>query len=108
MKKASSLNGPSSPDEFVATLEKFNSNLWAYYVLVPDDIARHFLNDKTRRMICRLNDKIAFQCALMPAGNGAYFINLNKKIRDTLGLRLGNEVRVLLKKDDSQYGLPMP
>ncbi|MBK9336086.1 MAG: DUF1905 domain-containing protein [Lewinellaceae bacterium] len=58
--------------------------------------------------MCTLNEKAEFQCALMPKGEGRYFININKKLRDTLGLKVGSPVRVALRKDDSEYGLPVP
>jgi uncharacterized protein YdeI (YjbR/CyaY-like superfamily) len=44
----------------------------------------------------------------MPAGDGVFFININKKIRDQLKLKEGSSVIVVLKKDNSTYGLPFP
>ena len=37
-----------------------------------------------------------------------YFININKAIRDKLKLREGMPVEAALRKDNSEYGLPMP
>lgn len=93
---------------FTATLEKFDSNLWGHHITVPDAVAQVFLAQDAKRVVCTLNDKDAFQCALMPKGEGRYFININKKLRDKLGLKIGSPVRVALRKDDSEYGLPMP
>lgn len=94
--------------EFSATVEKFNSNLWSYHLSVPEPVARVFVNKDSRRVICTLNETVDFQCALMPKGDGSFFINLNKKLRDSLGLKIGTAVRVKLSKDSSTYGLPMP
>lgn len=94
--------------EFTAHLDKFNSNLWGYHISVPEVVAKSFLDEGQKRVVCRLNDQVEFQCALMPRGDGSWFINLNKKIRDTLGLKLGESVQVSLSKDESTYGLPMP
>lgn len=44
----------------------------------------------------------------MPKGDGGFFININKKIRDSLQLKIGMQVQATLRKDDSKYGLPMP
>jgi uncharacterized protein YdeI (YjbR/CyaY-like superfamily) len=33
---------------------------------------------------------------------------VNKKIRDQLGLKPGSPAQVSLRKDESEYGLPMP
>jgi bifunctional DNA-binding transcriptional regulator/antitoxin component of YhaV-PrlF toxin-antitoxin module len=62
-----------------------------------------------RRVVCTLNGVETFQCSLLPAGNGVeYCISLNKKIRDKLGLAVGDMVGVELARDESKYGLPMP
>ncbi len=94
---------------FVTKLEKFNSNLWTFHFAVPLEISDHFASSTGRRVVCKLQEKIEFQCALMPQGNGGgYFINLNKKNRDTLRLELGAAIQVQMWADKSEYGLPMP
>ncbi len=94
--------------EFTAILEKFDSNLWGYHICVPEAVANHFLEQNVRRVVCSLNGVLSFQCALMPKGDGVWFINLNKQIRDQLGLKTGMTVAAHLTPDDSPYGLPMP
>lgn len=94
---------------FTTVLDKFDSNLWGHHILVPEEIASPFItDDKDRRVVCTLNDQIEFQCALMPRGDGGFFININKKIRDKLKLKVGMQVQASLRKDESKYGLPMP
>jgi hypothetical protein len=94
---------------FTATLDKLDSNLWGYYIPVPPDIADKIIEEKKdRRVVCSLNGQLDFQCALMPRGDGTYFIMLNKSNRNKLKLALGMSVSVSLKKDESEYGLPMP
>lgn len=39
---------------------------------------------------------------------GDFFILVNKKIRDQLGLIVGDTIQVELVRDESKYGLPMP
>ena len=94
--------------EFTARVENFNTKLWSYHVKVPGPIAKHFLDQGDKRVVCKLNDSIEVQCAIMPAGEGVYFINLNKKIRDQLNLKEGSKVSVHLEKDNSEFGLPFP
>ncbi len=94
--------------EFTAILQKFDSNLWFYYILVPEAICEPFIGEKEKRVVCTLNGTEEFQCALMPKGEGGYFININKKLRDKLKLNIGDAVTASIRKDDSQYGLPMP
>jgi hypothetical protein len=93
---------------FTAVLEKFNSNLWGHHLSVPDTVAQVFVANDAKRIVCTLNEAVEFQAALMPKGDGAWFININKTLRDKLGLMIGTPVRVALRKDDSEYGLPMP
>lgn len=95
--------------QFMTELANLNSNLWGYYLSVPEKVADEIIeNQKDRRVVCTLNDTLSFQCALMPKGDGTYFVMVNKENRDKLGLKLGNEVQVTLQRDNSEYGLPMP
>lgn len=96
------------PIEFTTQLDNFNSSLWGYHIPVPEPVARLFTDQGDRRVVCRLNDAVEFQCALMPKGDGSYFININKKLRDKLGLKPGMAVQASLRRDESRYGLPMP
>lgn len=94
--------------EFTSTLQNFNSALWGYHLVVPDEISKKLLEDGGTRVVCTLDGREEFQCALMPKGDGSYFININKKLREKLKLQIGTTVHVSLRRDDSEYGLPMP
>ena len=67
-----------------------------------------FENKKSRRVVCTLNGRHTFQCALLPLTTGGFCIVVNKQIRDKLGIADGDKVDVELTRDDSKYGLPMP
>lgn len=92
---------------FTTVLAVFQDQLWGHHIPIPDEIFQEYA-DTDKRVFCRINDLPEFQCALMPQGNGAYFINVNKEIRKKLGVNVGESVRVELRKDDTEYGLPMP
>lgn len=94
--------------EFTTKLDNFNTRLWTFHVKVPKDIALHFKEMGAKRVVATLNSTVTFQCAIMPAGDGIHFINVNKKIRDQLKINEGSKVNVLLTKDESDYGLPFP
>ncbi|MEM9920465.1 MAG: YdeI/OmpD-associated family protein [Bacteroidota bacterium] len=93
---------------FTAVLDNFNSDLWGHHIRVPKPIAEAFIEGKNRRVLCILNDQFEIHCALMPDGKQGYFININKEIRTKLKLKVGSEIHAELKKDESEYGLPMP
>jgi len=60
------------------------------------------------RLVCTLNGKLSYQCALQGLGNGGGWIGINKIRMKELGLKIGVKVAVELKPDHSKYGLPMP
>lgn len=63
--------------------------------------------DRFRRVLCSINGGKKFHCALMPDADELYII-VNKKHRDELGIVAGDTVNVVLERDESKYGLPMP
>lgn len=93
---------------FTSAIEISTNKLWGSHFAVPDLIARALTDGGDRRVICTLNEKIEYQCALIPRGDGSFLIMVNKKTRDKLDLKPGSQVSVSLRKDESEYGLPMP
>jgi len=102
------MQAPESAIQFTSLLERFDSLLWGHHFVVPAAIGQVFIEGNDRRVVCVLNGSKPFQCALMPKGEGAFFINVNKKLRDQLRIKVGSPLDVTLWKDDSEYGLPMP
>jgi hypothetical protein len=79
-----------------------------HFLIFDQKVADPFgFEDKFRRVLCSINGGEKFHCALMPDGSDLYII-VNKKRRDELGIVAGDTVDVVLVKDESQYGLPMP
>ncbi|MBI4429065.1 MAG: DUF1905 domain-containing protein [Ignavibacteriales bacterium] len=107
---AQSKKSSSSPlrIHFTATLERSQNKLWGCHFRVPSAIARKFIDSRSRRVICALNDSTEKQCALIPFGGGSFVITVNKSLQKQLNLKVGLTVRVQLSKDKSSYGLPMP
>lgn len=104
-----------SVQSFTTALQKFDSPLWGFHIVVPDEIAEPFLANGSKRVVCSLFGEAEFQCAIMvrgdklePAPPGKYFININKELRSKFRLSVGDEVKAALRPDESKYGLPMP
>ena len=96
------------PVRFKAKLEMTDSSPPWHILRVPNaKVADFGFKGNLRRVVCTLNGSETFNCALFPS-KGDYFITLNKKLRDKLGLSVGTPVTVELAKDDSQFGMPMP
>ncbi|MBL7806634.1 MAG: DUF1905 domain-containing protein [Saprospiraceae bacterium] len=97
------------PLHFQSVLEFSDNKLWTAHFVVPPLIADTLLAGKSdRRVVCRLNEQVEYQCALIPFGEGKLVITVNKKIQTQLKLKAGSIIQVGLWPDDSEYGLPMP
>lgn len=94
--------------EITTSLKKTESSLmWDYRLEIPHEMASRFIDGSDRRIICTINGKTSIHTSLMPSGE-AFFIMINKKLRDQLKLAAGSEVMVKLEKDSSEYGMEMP
>ena len=93
--------------QFSTTLQKFDSNLWGYHFPVPIAIANNFIEGNDRRVVCKINNAIQIQGALMPYSDG-YFLLINQDLIKRLQLSIGDNVNLEIEKDKSEFGLPMP
>lgn len=94
--------------QFKTTLKKFEDKLWSYHIPVPNEIAEQFMDGNNRRVILTIAGMREIQCALMPDGNAGWFLNVNKELRKKLALECGQKIQADIKKDESEYGMPMP
>jgi len=94
--------------KFSTTIERSPETSGWHFLIIEKKIADKFsFSDQYRRVVCSINGAEPFQCALLPSGDKFYII-VNKKKRDALGIAAGDAVKVELVKDESKYGLPMP
>jgi len=93
---------------FRGVLEVSRNRLWGAHIGVPAAAAKQVSQGASRRVLCRLENGLEYQTALMPNGKGAFVIRVNRKIRQELRLEFGRPVDVVLTPDQSRYGLPMP
>ncbi len=94
---------------FTSILEQSTNKLWGCHFAVPQVVAATLIAQREdRRVVCVLNEKTQYQCAMLPRGDGTFLITVNKKIQKDLSLTIGSHVQVSLRKDESEYGLPMP
>lgn len=80
---------------------------WHFLLVDKKTVAKLGFEDKYKRVVCTMNGMESFQCALLPWGD-LFYIIVNKKKREAAGIVAGDMVNVLLVKDESKYGLPMP
>lgn len=102
------MSTPPKKIRFEAELSKFSPESGWHFIGVEKAAADSFEFPKgSRRVICTINDRESFPCALMPY-DGAFFIMVNKKVRGALGIEAGDSITVEIAKDESKYGMPMP
>ena len=80
---------------------------WHFLIIEKEIVAQFGFPDKFKRVVCSINGGGSFQCALLPWGE-LFYIIVNKKKRDEVGVVAGDIVNIVLVKDESKYGLPMP
>ncbi|HAW18740.1 MAG TPA: hypothetical protein DCX14_01025 [Flavobacteriales bacterium] len=93
--------------EFEAPLGIADSDLFQYYIPVPENISEALITPESKRVICQVEGKLEYQAALISIGQGNYVILLNKERRTKLGLVLGEIVGVRVWRDTSELGMKM-
>ncbi|OGU74557.1 MAG: hypothetical protein A3H45_10950 [Ignavibacteria bacterium RIFCSPLOWO2_02_FULL_55_14] len=93
---------------FTSSLEKSTNKLWGCHVRVPGSVAATLIRGMDRRVLCSMNGTPERQCAIVAYEKGSFVITVNAEQRKTLRLDFGASVKVRLRKDTSEYGLPMP
>ena len=80
---------------------------WHFLVIDRKYVDKLGFEGKAKRVLCSIKGAEPFACALMPWGD-IFYIMVNKLRRTELGLNVGDNVEVVLEKDESKYGMPMP
>lgn len=74
---------------------------------IPKSIGEQFVGKDNRRVKCTVNSGEPIYTALMPKGD-VFTIYVKKGFLKKHGLAVGDEVEVILEKDNSEYGMPVP
>lgn len=88
-------------------ISKIENQIW--YTALPvkrEDVLS--LSEGNKRVILTFKNGEKMHCALISDGMGNFFININKEIRKRQNIVLGEEIEVILSKDNSKYGMPVP
>lgn len=90
---------------FSSYIVRLYSDVWNYGFLVPDEIAKLYASEKAKRVLCTVNGKVTWHAGIMPHGNGEWFVNINKAIRNELKVDEGDKIDVQMEADTSKYGM---
>ncbi|RRB07375.1 YdeI/OmpD-associated family protein [Larkinella rosea] len=99
---------PNDAIHFESVIDRFVHQNGMHFIDVPDGVAQLFVSTTSVRMMCLLNGKVEFHCALRPKGNGTFYISVGTPIRQQLKIRSGDKIQAAIWKDDSEYGRKMP
>ena len=79
-----------------------------HYILIPGRIVKKMGGSFSKRVLCTVNNKLSFQGGLVALGDGDAYISITTKRMKELGIIAGDEVNVVLKEDESEYGMEVP
>lgn len=79
-----------------------------HFVIVPAEVRAQFGEKGSIRVLATIGTLPEFQCGLLPLITGEGYIIVNKARQKVLDLNPGDGVDVSLRRDDSEFGAPMP
>jgi hypothetical protein len=86
----------------------YTSDYNYYGIIVPADVCADFKTPGNKRILCTIDQHPPFPAALLPDGNGSFFIMLSKQRMKDFKLTPGSEAEVIIDEDTSKYGMPLP
>ncbi|MEZ4854357.1 DUF1905 domain-containing protein [Flavobacterium sp.] len=92
---------------FEGVISSFDDNNLGYgpYIIIPEAIYEKMLPQTTdKRIKCTLNNSLTVSRAMSPKGDFHYIL-LNKEVLKKCKLEIGDEVSVIIKPDESKYGM---
>ncbi|MCC9134945.1 YdeI/OmpD-associated family protein [Pontibacter silvestris] len=99
---------PSSIVQFRTCINRLEHLLGVHYLEIPQEVVQQLSGKFKVRLLCTVNSTLTFPCGLVALGGGMAYISINNKRMKQLKARSGDEVEVLLEKDNSEFGVEMP
>jgi hypothetical protein len=93
-------------EQIIGQLEKRKGGY--FYLKVDAEIVSQFENKRKTRFICKLDNKISFQCGLNHLGDGNFFIIISTKNLKLIERQLGETIPFELIVDPNPLGIELP
>ncbi len=91
------------------SIEQLEKRKGGYFFLtINGEIVNQFENKRSTRLICKLENKLSFQCGLNHLGDGNFFIILSTKNLKSLNKQLGDKIKFEITIDPNPLGVEMP
>ncbi|NOT77358.1 MAG: DUF1905 domain-containing protein [Cyclobacteriaceae bacterium] len=94
--------------EFGAFIEKLPVKGAMHLIKVPQKVALQFSERKSVRIFCTINESVKYACALRPDGDGGFFISVGSPILKKGKFKLGQKIKAVIQKDDTEFGHEFP
>jgi hypothetical protein len=93
-------------EQIIGQLEKRKGGY--FFLKVGAEIVSQFENKRKTRFICKLDNKISFQCGLNHLGDGNFFIIISTKNLKLIERQLGEIIPFELIEDPNPLGIDIP
>ncbi len=93
-------------EQIIGQLEKRKGGY--FFLKISSEIVNEFENKHQTRLICSLENKLAFQCGLNHLGDGNFFIILSTKNLEAVNKQLGDKIKFELNMDPNPLGVDIP
>jgi hypothetical protein len=93
--------------QFETHIDKLDYLIGVNYLFIPKKQVDALGGLKCGRLVCKVNNKISFQCGLVSLSDGNAYITINKARLKSLNLETGDSVNICLEKDQSEFGFDL-
>ncbi len=90
---------------FESEICSLDNLIWGLHIPIPSELVDKLISEDHKRIVYHVKDSEPLHRAMMPDGNGGFYLLLNKEIQKKQKLELGEKVKVKIRKDDSRYGM---
>lgn len=95
----------SKKSSFKVTIK---SNGHSCYIGLPEKLAIQFIEAGNKRVICNVDDRYEFHCAILKSKHIGYYIMTGKKTLKAGDLKQGQKIEVALFPDHTKYQSEIP
>jgi hypothetical protein len=93
-------------EQIIGQLEKRKGGY--FFLKVDAEIVEKFENKRNTRLICKLDNKLSFQCGLNHLGDGNFFIIVSTKNLKAIDRKVGETIEFEIKEDPNPLGIDIP
>lgn len=93
---------------FKSKIYRLEHLLGMHYLKVEKETIQLLGGKISSRVLCTINQIPKFHAGLVALGEGNAYISINTKRMKKYGLKEGDEINVILEKDESEFGMEVP